>query len=437
MLGILTGAASVAFIKSLEGVSSFFAKIKTPVYVHTALGGLLIGAIGLFAPHVLGDSYETLDKALHGGLLWQTMLLLAFVKLAATSLSLGSGGSGGAFGPSLFLGAMLGGMFGQLVHSFYPDATAPSGAYALVGMGAVVAATTHAPIAAILIIFEMTNDYNIILPLMISCIIATLLSTRLEKESIFTIKLIKRGVDLRKGRDVNVLKSIKVKDVMNTDIETVPAGMPFKNLMRLMIESPRPEFFVTSPQNDFLGVITLTQVREAIDEQDELNDLLVAHDLMKPDVPCVYPTNTLNHAMKIFGKEDVDILPIISKSGPPTPIGEIRRKDVIEAYNREIARLDVTAELVGSMKSLDEEHDVDFVDGYMLSEVNAPSEFCGRSLRALNLRARYNIQIILIKRAGSSGREHSIVPQPSERLREEDKIVVVGPRKQIQMLKNL
>jgi CIC family chloride channel protein len=188
VLGLLAGFISILFIKVLYGMEEFFDSWKTNDMVKAMLGGLGIGLLALWMPEILGVGYETMNNALLGKMAWQVMLILIFVKVFATSLSLSSGGSGGVFAPSLFLGTMTGGFFGDMVLQYWPGLSGGPGAYALVGMGAVVAGATHAPITAILIIFEMTNDYKIILPLMIATTIATLISSKLQKESIYFLQ---------------------------------------------------------------------------------------------------------------------------------------------------------------------------------------------------------------------------------------------------------
>jgi CIC family chloride channel protein len=436
-LGLFAGIVALLFINTLHKSEEFFEKIPIPVYIKTAVGGLLVGTLGVFIPHIYGVGYDTMDMALRGELLWQWLLLLIFMKIIATSISLGSGGSGGVFAPSLFLGAMTGGFFGEFVHQFFPNTTATSGAYALVGMGAVVAAATHAPITAILIIFEMTNDYKIILPLMISCIISTLLSTKLQKESIYTIKLIRRGIDIFKGRDVNVLRTIKVKEIMEEEIETIPMAMPFQKLMKRMLESPRPQLIVVDNDGQFAGVITLSQIRQSLHDEAFLADLVLAHDILNADIPTIAESESLDSAIKLFGNEEVDILPVVADSDSRKPIGQISRRAVLDAYNKEISKLDVTSELVGSLKLLEKGKTLDFVEGYNLAEIQCPKEFTGKSLKSLHLRNDYNIQVILIKRLGVRGKEISLVPEPGDTLRTNDKLIVVGPEKAVERVKLL
>ena len=178
-----------------------------------------MGLTALVFPQVMGVGYDSINSALYGNMIWYFALSLIFVKIFATSLTLGSGGSGGIFAPSLFMGAMMGSFFGSFVHFLFPLITATPGAYALVAMGGLVAGTTRAPITAIIIVFELTNDYRIILPLMITCIISTIISTRLTRESIYTLKLLLRNIGIKEGVETNVMESIYAKEVLIKDLK--------------------------------------------------------------------------------------------------------------------------------------------------------------------------------------------------------------------------
>ena len=218
ILGLFCALVAVAFTTALYGAEDIFDKLRMPEYLKAVLGGLILGIMGLLFPHILGVGYPAIDLSLMQKLsLWVLFLLVVF-KILSTSVTIGSGGSGGIFAPSLFLGAMAGGFFGTAVHHIFPEVTASPGAYSIVGMGAVVSGTTHGPLSAILILFEMTGDYKIILPLMIACIVGCLASGQILKDSIYTLKLARRGVNIRAGKEVSVLRSISVKDVMNLEV---------------------------------------------------------------------------------------------------------------------------------------------------------------------------------------------------------------------------
>jgi CIC family chloride channel protein len=203
LLGAAAAFVSVLFIRVFCQIEDLFKKIHgVPSWVLPALGGISFGLIGFYIPETLGRGNQVIEQVLNGELNAAGFLaLLCFLKIITTSLTLGSGGSGGVLFPSMFIGACLGGSFGSVFHSLVPALTAGSGAYAIVGMGALFAAANHAPVTAILMLFEMTKNYSIIMPLMLACVVAALLARSLEAESINTIKLVKRGVIISKGED--------------------------------------------------------------------------------------------------------------------------------------------------------------------------------------------------------------------------------------------
>ncbi len=441
ILGLLSGLVALLFTQVLCFFEDFFDDhLKIHGIAKNVIGGFLLGCFGLLLPEVYGVGYNSMNLALLGKLSWMLMLVLVFAKILATSLSLGSGGSGGIFAPSLFIGTMTGGFFGSLVHMAMPNLSASSGAYSMVGMGAVVAGATHAPITAILIIFEMTNDYKIILPLMISTIIATLLTTRLKKESIYTIKLVRRGVDLFRGRELNVLRSLKVADFYDPQPETISPGLAFRQLLERVVNSPNTTFYLVNDQRKFLGIISLQEVRQAILDQDDLTDLLVAIDLSTREVPTVAPAVDLDQVMKLFGHTDHRELPVIE---PETGVllGAISHRRVTEVYNREIIKLSLGAELSSSVQVLDRIETIDLMDGYVIAEVRAPESFVGSTLKELDMRSRFGLQVMMIRRrvpgAGESFTYRQLVPGPDEVIRDYDRLVVLGPEHEVEVLRKL
>jgi len=221
VVGFVAGFVALAFMLSLYASEDAFDRIPIPEYWKAAIGGLVVGGIGIFYPHVFGVGYSTITDALNSALPGTLLGILLVVKIAATSITIGSGGSGGIFAPSLFLGAMTGGFLGNFLHQWFPASTASSGAYALVTMGAVVAAATHAPITAIIMIFELTQTINIIPPLMAACVVSTLVTTFLSRDSIYTMKLRRRGIDLFEEESHNILKSLRVHDIVDLEPEVL------------------------------------------------------------------------------------------------------------------------------------------------------------------------------------------------------------------------
>ena len=231
VVGLLAGLVALLFMFTLYATEDFFDRSPIPEPLRAATGGLIVGAIGIGFPHIFGVGYSTIGAALTSDLPLVLLGTLVLVKIAATSVTIGSGGSGGIFAPSLFLGATTGGFFGTLIHQAFPEATASSGAYALVTMGAVVAAATHAPITAIIMIFELTQNITIIPPLMAACVVSTLVSTYVQRDSIYTMKLRRRGIDLFEQEDQNVLKSLHVHDIVDRDPEVLPESANFQEVV--------------------------------------------------------------------------------------------------------------------------------------------------------------------------------------------------------------
>ena len=437
ILGIIAGLVALMFIKTLYSIEDYFEKLKLHDIIKTMLGGLMIGIMGIFVPHIYGVGYNSMDLALLGELPWMLMLGLIFFKILATSLSLGSGGSGGIFAPSLFLGTMTGGFFGALVHKVIPDHSATSGAYSLVGMGAVVAGATHAPITAILIIFEMTGDYAIILPLMISAIIATVLTTKLKKESIYTLKLIRRGVDLFRGREVNILKALTVAQIMNKKPVIIRPDLNFTELLELMVSQPNTHFFVVNQENELVGAVSLQDVRGVLLDQDYITDWLIAMDLVNPNIPRVEASDDLGSVMKLFGLYDIEEIPVIDSVDKKHIIGSVERKDIINIYNKELVKKNLSQEFSGSLKLLDKIKTVDFIDDYMMAELPIPASFIGKSIKEIDIRAKYGVQILMIKKKTESGDYKQIVPSPGEKLVKEDFLVIMAKNKDIENFKHV
>jgi len=336
-LGVFCAVVALLFVKTLYRIEDLFDDIKLPLYLKAVFGGMILGTAGLVFPHLLGVGYGAIDLSLVQELAWWLMLLLIFLKILATSITIGSGGSGGIFAPSLFLGAMTGGLFGIIVHSLFPSITASPGAYGIVGMAAIVSATTHGPLTAILTLFEMTGDYKIILPLMITCIISSLVIQRLMKESIYTMKLIRRGVDIRQGREVNILKSIKVKDVMNPFVETVPENMKLEDFSNMVSKSKFNSFPVINIAGELAGILSFNDYNEAIFNED-LKGIIVTKDIATKDVVTVTSENNLYQALEAITLRDFSIMPVVSPVNRLKLEGVLTRRDIIGAYDKAVIK---------------------------------------------------------------------------------------------------
>ncbi len=339
VLGVLCGIVAWLFFKMYFLSDTFFKpKIKAHPMLTPALGGLLVGVIGIFTPGVFGNGYNVMDDMLNGDMLWTIALSLIFFKILATAISLGSGGSGGVFAPALFVGCMTGGVFGYFVNYMAPDLVASPGAYAMVGIGAVMAAVVHAPLTNILMGYELTGNYQIILPIMTACMMSTYIMTWLSEESLYTEKLRRRGIRLWRGRDLSVMDRIKVREVMAGSVTNIPENLPFGRIMELMATSRDNYFPVVDSAGKLTGIISIQNVREFMLDSAALCDLVVAKEIATEKVITVTPDNNLNEAMEKFAAKDIEQLPVVKSDDPYTVIGMLRRTDVLAAYKKDVLR---------------------------------------------------------------------------------------------------
>jgi len=335
LLGGACGVVAVLFTVTLHHTENLFDKIKMNPMLKPALGGLLLGVIGIYYPQVFADGYETIKLTIYGQMAVLVTLVLIFLKIAATSLTLGSGSSGGIFAPSLFIGAVAGGTFGYVAHTIFPGVTAGAGAYALVGMAALVGGTTHAPMTAILIIFEMTSDYRIILPLMVAVVFSTLVARHIYEPSIYTIKLIKRGIFLKSGKDAMILRSMKIADIMETDYEVIPANMPLASIMNKIATSRGTDFAVINRAGKFIGMLSLLDLLGAAGGH-ALDNLVIAQDIVATNLVTISPDDDLEMAHKRFALKGYRMLPVVNRSDPNILHGVLRRETMMKFYNRKL-----------------------------------------------------------------------------------------------------
>jgi CIC family chloride channel protein len=338
VLGVVAAFVASGFIFLLYKAEDLFDDWRIPEYLKPAIGGLGMGVIGLFLPQTFGVGYETIESTLLNPNDLTLLAALLVAKLVATSIILGSGGSGGVFAPGLFMGAMVGGAYGLGVHWLFPGATATAGAYALVGMAAVFAGAARAPITAILILFEMSDDYLIILPLMLSTVVCTLLAEHLSPGSIYTVKLVRRGVRLALGRDIDVMQGVFVKEAMTPlpDLDVVYSDMSVEELAQRFDDTRHHGFPVLDGDGELCGVVTLRDLQEALHRSDI--EALKVRDIATASPVTVYPNEPLWVALKRLGVRDVGRLPVVDRENPRKLMGMLRRRDVIRAYNLGIMR---------------------------------------------------------------------------------------------------
>ena len=430
LLGILSGLVAILFIKILYYLEDKFDSLRIHPLLKPALGGVFVGLIGLNFPQVFGVGYEGIDACLQNQLGFWMAFLLIFTKILSTSMTLGSGGSGGIFAPSLFLGASTGSFVGSFFHAAFPGSISSPGAFSLVGMGAVVAAATHAPITAIIMIFEMTNDYKIILPLMFSCIIASFVTVGVHKESIYTMKLKRQGIIFREGREEHILKSLPVKDFISHDYQLFINTERVGKIIDQAIGSKHHSFQIVDPENNYIGCFALNQIKNLLEEKDIVDSFVIAQDLAVTDIHCHFDDN-LEKAMKIFGRTDAAEVAVIRER---KFAGVVKRKDVIEAYNHEVQKREAAAGLVQKLKFTAQTKSYDFGSGYKIMEMDAPPLFWNKSLKELNLKAIHRIDVLLIKRKFPP--QTISIPSANELIRKGDRLIIAGREENIREIFN-
>lgn len=353
ILGLITGFAASIFIKLLSLVEVNIEKLDIiPVPMRTCLGGLFVGIIALSFPHILGngfdvtsdlisldsengelikgDSFDKIDiESSISGLIIFIISIMA-LKIIATSVSIGSGGSGGIFTPSLFIGAAIGAGMGLVLYDM--DIIGHPGAFALVGMAAFVASTTRATLTAIVLLFEMTASYEIILPLMLSCVVADAVCYVFSENSIYTSKLARRGINIDLGAGQDLMRMIRVKEAMSNEVMTIKPDKPLEIALQMIEDTGHMSLPVVNDDGKLYGIITWTDIHTAALNHERH---LTVGDYCVTDLITVNPEDTLDRALDCLGAREISHLPVVNKRQKDTLIGIITKGDIIKAYNKQ------------------------------------------------------------------------------------------------------
>jgi CIC family chloride channel protein len=335
ILGIFSAFTAWLFIKSLYRTEDVFNNLKIPEYFKPAIGGLIIGLIALFYPQVLGVGYEVIENSINNGIALGVVIALVFLKIIATSVTLGSGGSGGIFAPALFIGALLGETFGKLISLIFPAVEIPPGAFALVGMAAVFAGASHAPVSAILLLFEMTGNYKILPPLMLTCVISVVLVRWVSKYSIYTLKLMRKGINIDHYRIVDFMESITVSEAMVSDVITARETDTVKSVGLKIKATNHRGFPVLDKDGKLVGIVTRKDINAALGKG--VAEAEVSR-VMTTDIAVCFPDESLEIALHKMAERNVGRLPVVSRDNRDHLIGLITRKSLMKAYNQALER---------------------------------------------------------------------------------------------------
>ncbi len=340
LLGLLCAAVGFFYIRFFYlSRDRFFKKIKLPQSFKPAFGGILLGILAFFFPRVLGGGYESIQFAIDGHLAFDLMLVLVFAKILATSFTISSGGSGGVFAPSLFIGSMLGGFYGSLCYKWFPHLVSSPVPFVLVGMGGFFAGIAKVPIAALIMIMEMTGGYSLIVPLLIVSVISYLL---LGEYSLYEKQVSTRVDSPAHIGDfaVDILGHMSVIEALPADrkIETIPEDMRFDEIVQMIVASNQSNFPVMNKDGRLSGILSLTDIRQVLLEK-ELHNLVIAKDVAIEKVITVTPEDSLNAALKKMTKAEIRELPVVSQEDSRQLISMISRKDILRTYNNSIEEL--------------------------------------------------------------------------------------------------
>jgi chloride channel protein, CIC family len=335
LLGIACGVASALYSKLFFATADAFQRVR-PTWLRPLLGGLAVGLLGYSGGGLLmGTGHLAIPIEMFGGIAWYLLIGFALAKMLATSLTLGSGGSGGLFTPTLFVGAAFGGGIGVLANQLLPHFGLHPEAWALVGMAGLISGTVHAPITAIFMVFEMTDDYNLVPPLMIVSVIAFATARRFAKHGLYDGWLARRGEHLAHGADRAIMHRLLVRDVMSSAHVRVAPGATLAEVVAASSESRLTTIPVVDDDGRLHGVITFAELRLALLDRGDLAPLLLAADLAEPTEIAV-ATDTVQTALAKLNARAADLLPVVESEHHPTFLGVLTRDDILASYEREL-----------------------------------------------------------------------------------------------------
>ncbi|HUJ86120.1 MAG TPA: ClcB-like voltage-gated chloride channel protein [Burkholderiales bacterium] len=324
-LGLLAGAAAPQFMRALQLAKAGFARLSLPLPLRLGLGGLIVGLISARVPEVWGNGYSVVNSLLHHDWLWTMALLVLVCKILTTASTTGSGAIGGVFTPTLFVGASLGLLYGQGVHALWPQATSMPFAYAIVGMGAFLAGATHAPLMAILMIFEMTLSYQVVLPLMLACVVAYFVARAVREESMYEVTIHRN----KEERALARWRGLQISELIKPAVPTVPASAGFDQVERAFLEHPVRYVYVVDEAGCFGGVVSLHELKQRLLAPQQGAPSPTAGELMRREFAVLTPDTALGDALQMFLTQGAERLPVVSSAADRRLLGVVSKSDLL------------------------------------------------------------------------------------------------------------
>ncbi len=337
ILGFACAGFGYIYVKTFYGVHHFFKKLKISNYMKPVIGGLLTGCIGFFIPRALGGGYSIIEDGMHMEIGLSFLLIIIFAKILTTSFSIGSGGSAGIFGPSMVIGAAVGGFIGLLLHKLLPGVVTDPGAYVLVGMAGFFSGIANTPLSTIIMVSEMSGNYHLLVPAMW---VSTLSFFLLRKTTIYTSQVYSRSESpIHKGEFfLQVLQDIKVEQIMREDPEIIYEDTKFIDAIKYISTTKHNSFPVIKRDRTLVGILRFEEVREFVFEEG-LEDIVVAGEVCQTDYKYVFRNETLADAMETIGFKNIDLLPVINNASERKLLGIVTRRDIISTYNKAMLKL--------------------------------------------------------------------------------------------------
>lgn len=339
LMAFIIGLIAVFHIRIFYWIRDLYEKLPLHPQLKPISGAFLVGCIAMIFPQIMGDGYHFIANVLHGEGAILFLFALIFMKIIATAITLGSGGAGGVFAPALFIGAMIGGCFGHIANLLFPSLTADPGAYATVGIGAFLAASTHAPMTAIFLLFEMTGNYRIIIPIMLTSIIGVMVAKKFNHDSIDTVDFTREGIDIHEGREAAIMKSILVGKAITEDVDFISERANINHLLEIFRMAKNSFYFpVVDDSGRMTGIISMQDVKNILHRAEEERVCYLVGGICSRDVITLTPDDSLYTAMQLFDVKGIEEIPVVEDMENKWVVGMIKRRDVIAAYNHEVLK---------------------------------------------------------------------------------------------------
>jgi chloride channel protein, CIC family len=437
VIGLLSGPASALFARSLRQAKKLFERVDLARPFTMALGGAIVGAIGIFLPEVWGNGFEATNRILRGNPTLLLLLLLFAGKIIATCATIGSGGVGGVFTPTLLVGAAVGGAIARFCQLLVPGLDAPIGGYALLGMGGLLAGLTRAPLLAIIMIFELTQNTEVLLPMMVVSVIAALSARIFEKDSIYISNLRSAGIVWESTPEATAISTLKVSDIMRTDVKLIPRSTPLSDIIKTFLATRNLYLYVGDEEGRLLGVVDLHDIKDMFPER-ELGAVVIAEDLVTP-IPVVTPGESLTSVNEKLWFRDLGHLPVVDSAETNRFLGIVTRRDLLGAIDREVLQRSRLVARVRTFSEQEGEGEMDYFElpeKHRMIEIDMPAGLAGRTVAESGVRTRFGVSVLAVKRRSREGLERRFVPGPEDRFEPGDVLIVLGTEEAIKRLRS-